>query len=85
MGDNLKWVAHFSNATKQWAVYDPTGTFTVDDLVVPGGNKPDPESIEELTVMSKGKIYSVSVKDGATATLGGRDHSLAAGVNTVVW
>ena len=85
MGDNLKWVAHFSNATKKWAVYDPTGTFTVDDLVVPGGNKPDPESIEELTVMSKGQIYSVSVRDGGTATLGGRDHSLAAGVNTVVW
>ena len=85
LGDNLRWAAHFSNATKTWAVYDPTGTFTVDDLVVPGGNKPDPASIGELTTVSKGKIYSVSVKDGGTAALGGRDRSLDAGVNTVVW
>ena len=85
LGDNLKWVAHFSNATKKWSVYDPSGTFTVDDLVVPGVNKPDPASIEELTTVSRGKIYSVSVENGGTAALGGKDRVLTAGVNAVVW
>ena len=83
LGSNLLWAAHFSNATKEWSVYDPSGSFAPNQLPTPTGVAPT--SIGELTDVLPGTIYYVSVNGDQTVTLGNSSRSLTAGTNTVVW
>ena len=83
LGGNLLWAAHFNNDTKEWSVYDPSGSFSPNQLPTPTGVTPT--SIGELTNVVPGEIYHVSVKEDQTVTLGRSSRSLTAGINPVVW
>ena len=83
--DNLLWVAHFDNETKEWAVYDPSGTFSPDLLPLVGQDVPDASSIGELSVLVPRQIYWLMVSDAQTAVLGGVSRNLVSGLNGVPW
>ena len=84
LGSNLRWVAFFDSETETWPVYDPSGSFSVSEVVTPFGS-PDPNSIRVLTQVAAGEIYYVAVTNDQTATLGGRSRNLKGGVNFVAW
>ena len=85
LGDNLLWVAHFDNATKEWSVYDPSGTFSPDLLPLVGQDVPDASAIGELSALVPRQIYWLMVSDAQTAVLGGVSRNLVSGLNGVPW
>lgn len=85
LGDNLLWVAHFDNRTKEWSVYDPSGTFSPDSLPLVGQDVPDASSIGELSALVPRQIYWLMVGDAQTAVLGGVSRTLVSGLNGVPW
>lgn len=88
LGDNLLWVAHFENSTKEWSVYDPSGTFSPDMLPLAGQEIPDASDIGELSalvVSSPKQIYWLMVSESQTAVLGGLSRNLVSGLNGVPW
>ena len=85
LGSNLLWVAYFKSETQSWLVYNPSGSFSPDQLQTPFG-PPDPSSIGELTHMVAGNIYTLAVDQGQSVTLGGKPRNLTTGVNYfLVW
>ena len=81
MGDNLLWVAHYDNASGQWSVYDPSGTFSLEMLPLPPGQSADDATpLSSITSLVSGQIYSLMVSEDQTAVLGGVSHSLRGGV-----
>ena len=84
LGSNLRWVAFYDAEMRTWPVYDPSGSFSVSEVVTPFGS-PDPNSIRVLTQVAAGQIYYVAVTNDQTATLGGRSRNLKGGVNFVAW
>ncbi len=85
LGDNLLWVAHFDNITKEWSVYDPSGTFSPDSLPLVGQDVPDASSIGELSALVPRQIYWLMMSDAQTAVLGGVSRTLVSGLNGVPW
>ena len=85
LGNNLLWVAHFDNATKEWSVYDPSGTFSPDLLPLVGQDVPDASAIGELSALVPRQIYWLMVSDAQTAVLGGVSRNLVSGLNGVPW
>ena len=86
LGGNLLWVAHYDNPTRQWSVYDPSGTSSPDSLPLPPGQSaPSPSSVAALTHVVPGKIYWINVSRDQTVTLGGTARTLFAGINSVSW
>ena len=86
LGDNLLWAAYYDNATKQWSVYDPSGTFSPDLLLLPPGQSvPSRSSIGALTHLVPGKVYGLYLTRDETVTLRGTARTLTAGINSVSW
>ena len=86
LGSNLLWVAYYDNATKQWSVYDPSGAFSPDLLILPPGQAvPSPSEIGALTHVVPRKIYWMNISRDQTVTLGGAVRTLTAGANSVSW
>ena len=86
LGNNLLSVATYDNATASWSVYDPSGTFSLDQLKgMPAPPPEDLSSVRELTSVESGKIYFVWVREGQTAVLGGKSRTLNAGFNLFGW
>ena len=84
LGDNLLWVAYFDNNTKGWSLYDPSRTFTVNQLPGLFG----PSSIGDMKALNNlvaGEPYQIRVKGDVTINLGGKERELTTGINTVVW
>ena len=71
LGDNLQWVAHFDNRTKEWSVFDPSGSFSPDLLPLVGQSTPDPSDINELSKLLSGEIYWVLLKEPQSAVIDG--------------
>ena len=85
LGSNLRWVAFYDAEMRTWPVYDPSGSFSPDQLVLPFA-APDSSSIRDLTHIVAGGIYFVAVEQPQEVTLRGRSHNFkVAGVNQVVW
>ena len=85
LGSNLRWVAFYDAEMRTWPVYDPSGSFSPDQLVLPFA-APDSSSIRDLTHIFAGEIYFVAVEQPQTVTLGGRSRTFSvAGANQVVW
>ena len=81
MGDNLLWVAHYDNATGQWAVYDPSGTFSPEVLPLPPGQAAENvTSFSSITRLVPGQIYSLMVREDQTAVLGGVSRTFRGGI-----
>ena len=86
LGNNLLWAAYYDNATKQWSVYDPTGAFSPDLLLLPPEQSvPSPSSIGALTHLVPRKVYGVYISRDETVTLRGTARTLTAGINSVSW
>ena len=85
LGGNLQWVAHFSNSTKEWSVYDPSGTFSPEMLPLAGQDVPDASEINSLTVLAPRQIYWLMLNEAQSAVLGGASRNLNANLNGVVW
>ena len=86
LGDNLLWAAYYDNATKQWSVYDPSGTFSPDLLLLPPDQSvPSRSSIGALTHLVPGKVYGLYLSRDETVTLRGTARTLTAGINSVSW
>ena len=82
LSDNLLWVANFDPGNQRWTVYDPSGTFTPDQLMPAGGGVlPNRSSIGELTHLDPGGVYHLKVT--RTANLSGQ--TLYAGTNLILW
>ncbi len=85
LGNNLRWVAYFDNATKSWSLYDPSGTFTVGQL--PGFLGP-PQSLSSyspLTQVISGRSYYLNVGRDVDVEIGGKTYELTAGTNLKSW
>ena len=86
LGDNLLWVAYFDNRTKQWSVYDHSGTFSPDKLPLPPGeNVPDASAVGSLTELLVKSIYWISLSESQTVQLGDQTQTFSAGENFIVW
>lgn len=85
LGGNLQWVAHFSNSTKEWSVYDPSGTFSPELLPLAGQDVPDASDINSLTELTPKQIYWVMLNEAQSAVLGGVSRNFTANLNPVVW
>ena len=85
LGSNLLWVAHFSNETKEWSVYDPSGAFEPGQLPLAGQEAPDASDIRELSALMPGQIYSFMMDEAQNAELGGVSRSLPAGLSWMLW
>lgn len=84
LGSNLLWAAYFDNNTKSWSLYDPSETFSVNQLPGIFG----PGSISEmgpLNSLTKGEPYQIRVSSDITVNLGGTERKLTTGINNVVW
>ena len=86
MGDNLIWVAHYDNATQKLFVYDPSGTFSPDELPLPPGVSVDDSSaIGSLTELTTGKIYWIEASKEQTVQLGSQNLKINSGLNFLSW
>ena len=85
LGDNLLWVAHFSNKTKNWSVYDPSGTFSPEMLPLAGQDVPDASEIDEISGLVSRQIYWVMLSEAQGAVLAGVSRSFPADLSAVVW
>ena len=86
LGDNLLWVAYFDNRTKQWSVYDHSGTFSPDKLPLPPGeNVPDASAVGPLTELLVKSIYWISLSESQTVQLGDQTQTFSAGANFIAW
>ena len=84
LGGNLLWAAYFDNESKSWSLYDPSKTFTVNQLPGIFG----PGSISEmgpLNTLTSGQPYQIRVSSDVTINLGGKERKLTTGINNVVW
>ena len=84
LGGNLLWAAYFDNNTKSWSLYDPSETFSVNQLPGIFG----PGSISEmgpLNSLTSGEPYQIRVSSDVTVNLGGKERKLTTGINNVVW
>lgn len=84
LGGNLLWAAYFDNNTKSWSLYDPSETFTVNQLPGIFG----PSSISDmgpLNSLTSGEPYQIRVSSDVTVNLGGKERKLTTGINNVVW
>ena len=85
LGNNLKWVVYFDNDTKAWSLYDPSGTFTVNQL--PGILRP-PTNLSDyrpLTQITLGKPYHFNFERNAEVEIGGKTYKFTAGYNFKGW
>ena len=86
LGDNLLWVAHFDNATKEWLVFDRSSTFSPDLLPVPSFLIPtDLAQVGFLDALKAGEAYYFAVSQAVNITLGEKSRQLDQGVSLVVW
>ena len=88
LGNELLWVAHFDTETGQWTVYDPSASFSADQLLLfSGQSAPMPSSIAALTQLVPRQSYQVAVKtEQQVVILGdGIGRLLAKGLNLIVW
>lgn len=87
LGDNLLWAAHYDNATGQWSVYDPSGTFSPEMLPLPPGQSAEGiTSFLSINRLVPGQIYSLMVREDQTAVLGGVSRTLRGGtINLFRW
>ena len=86
LGDNLLWIAHFNNATKTWAVFDRSSTFSPDMLPVPAFLAPtDLSLVNFLDTLKVGDVYYFAVSQAANLQLGGKPRELDQGVSHIVW
>lgn len=85
VGSNLKWVAYLDNATKRWALYDPTNTFEVKFLPSFARPPQDLSAYLPLTQIESGKAYYIYVDSDATHEIGGKEYSFKSGVNAIGW
>ncbi len=86
LGANLRWAAYYDNATKQWSVYDPSGAFSPDLLLLPPDQSvPSRSSIGVLTHLVPRTVYGVYISRDETVTLRGTARNLTAGINSVSW
>ncbi len=83
--DNLLWVAHYDNSNQQLSVYDPTGTFSPEEILPPGLQALNESEIVELTDLAQGQIYFLAVERDQTLGLSGNTFTFFQGVNFVVW
>ena len=84
MEDSLLWTAHFDNESKEWSVYDPSGTFTPESLPTPPGvPAPNLTEIGSLTRLYPGKLYWFAVSEDLRFLWVGRSHALTSGVNLI--
>ena len=84
MEDSLLWTAHFDNESKEWSVYDPSGTFTPESLPTPPGVPvPNLTEIGSLTRLYPGKLYWFAVSEDLRFLWVGRSHALTSGVNLI--
>ncbi len=82
LGGNLLWIAHFDPQNRGWTVYDPSGTFSPDQLTLPGGQPPPSRSsIGSLTRLIPGGIYHLRVT--TNADINGKP--LYTGTNLLAW
>ena len=83
LGDNLIWVAHYDNPTKDLSVYDPSGTFSLDEVPLPPGlSISDTKPLTELDV---GKIYWIMASRDQTVQLGSQNVIIRSGFNFISW
>ena len=85
LGSNLKWVAYLDNATKRWALYDPTSTFEVKFLPSFARPPQDLSAYLPLTQIESGKAYYIYVGSDATHEIGGKEYTFKSGVNAIGW
>ena len=86
LADNLIWVAHYDNATQGLFVFDPSGTFSPDELPLPPGvSVDDPSAIAPLTEIVAGKIYWIMVSREQTVQLGSQNVNIMSGLNFLSW
>ena len=80
LADKLIYLIHFDSKTKSWSVYDPTGSFVLEDLepILMG---PMPKSVESLTDIAINQPAYVKISAGAVFM--GR--ALTEGYNLIVW
>ncbi len=83
LGSSLRWVASFSNATKRWSLYDPTGTF--DGAGLPGFAPENASDYDNLTNLVGGESYYFNVGDDIEVEIGGKTYSFTQGTNLNVW
>ena len=80
LDDKLIYLIHFDSKTKSWSVYDPTGSFVLEDLepILMG---PMPKSVESLIDIAINQPAYVKISAGAVFM--GRE--LTEGYNLIVW
>ena len=88
LGSSLLGIWHIdvTQSPAVWSVYDPNGTFSPSQILLhPGSDPPDPSSIELLTHLVPGKIYSLISSEEQTVTLSGVELTLYVGSNAIVF
>ena len=86
LGDNLLFVTYFDNRTQGWMVYDPSGTFTPDQLPIPPqASVPDESEIGALTELVSKTIYNIKVREDQTVPVNGNPFTFYAGTNPILW
>ena len=86
LGDNLLWVAYFDNRTKQWSVYDHSGTFAPDKLPLPPGETvPEASDVGPLTELAVKNIYWIALNEAQTVQVGSQNQTFSAGANFIAW
>ena len=86
LGDNLLFVAYFDSATQRWSVFDPSGSFSPDQLSLPGEQKaPDASQIGQLTELTSKTIYDIRIRENQAVILKGSQIILYKGTNPIQW
>jgi hypothetical protein len=84
LGNKLKWVAYFNNATKSWSLYDRSRTFRLSDL--PAFQKPSSVSqMNALTNLVSGDPYWFFVSESVTVELKGNSYTFSTGASLEPW
>ena len=86
LGNNLLFVAYLDRATQTWQVYDHSGEFKPEDILLPPGmTVPRESDIVALTELIPDEVYIFELIDEQTVEMNGNEYTIYAGGDYVVW